>query len=94
MQSDLSAECPWLLAHSSGTLLLCSRGAGTFLQTSRDGGRTWGETFRISPASAMIGMVEMEDGQVMVAMHEGYRIPGYIRGQFFRVTPEGSIVVD
>lgn len=38
----------------------------------------------------MIGMVEMGDGRVMVAMHEGYRVPGYIRGQFFRVTPEGA----
>jgi hypothetical protein len=46
---------------------------------------------RISPASAMIGMTETTDGRVLIAMHEGYRVPGYIRGQFFRVTPEGPV---
>ena len=89
--SDISAECPCLLAHRSGALVLGSRGVGTFLQMSWNGGQTWGETFRLSPASAMMGMVEMDDGRVLVIMHEGYRVPGYIRGQFFRVTPEGPL---
>ena len=89
--SDISAECPCLLAHSSGALVLGSRGTGTFLRLSPDHGRTWSETFRLSPASAMMGMVEMGDGQVMVVMHEGYRVPGYIRAQCFQVTPEGPV---
>jgi len=93
VQSDLSAECPWILSHSSGALLLASRGHGTYLQSSIDGGQTWGDTYRLSPAAAMIGMVEMGDGRVMIVMHEGYRIPGYIRGQFFRVATEGSIAI-
>ena len=93
-QSDISAECPCLLAHSSGTLILGSRGAGTFLRLSRDGGRTWGDTWRMSPASAMMGMVEMADGRVLNVMHEGYRVPGHVRGQLFRVTTEGPVAVE
>ena len=92
--SDISAECPCLLAHSSGTLVLGSRGVGTFLRTSGDRGQTWGDTFRLSPASAMMGMGEMGDGLMMIVMHEGYRVPGYIRGQFFRVTPEGPVACE
>ena len=30
----------------------------------------------------------------MVVMHEGYRIPGYIRGQFFSIADDGEILVD
>ena len=78
---------------AASALLLASRGHGTYLQSSIDGGQTWGNTYRLSPAAAMIGMVEMGDGRVMIVMHEGYRIPGYIRGQFFRVATEGSIAI-
>jgi hypothetical protein len=88
-QSDISAECPYLLRHSSGALVLFSRGLGAFLRLSFDGGVSWTEGFRISPASPMAGMTEMGDGRVLIVMHEGYRAPGYIRGQFFRVTPSG-----
>jgi photosystem II stability/assembly factor-like uncharacterized protein len=94
VQSNVSAECPLMLRHSSGTLVMASRGCGTFLKLSYDKGRTWTKTFRISPASAMLGMVEMADGRVLIAMHEGYRIPGYIRGQFFRVTPDGPAAAE
>ncbi|MEW6751248.1 MAG: sialidase family protein [Candidatus Latescibacterota bacterium] len=90
-QSEISAECPCLLAHRSGTLILGSRGAGTFLRLSPDGGQTWGGLFRLSPASAMMGMAEMADGRVLVVMHEGYRVPGNVRGQYFRVTPDGPV---
>jgi len=88
-QTDISAECPCLLAHSSGTLVLGSRGAGVFVRISVDRGRTWGETYRVSPMSAMMGMVEMEDGRILLVGHEGYRIPGNIRGQYIRLTPAG-----
>ena len=89
VQSDLSAECPVLLRHRSGALILRSRGNGTFLRLSFDQGRTWTRAYRTSPASAMMAMVEMSDGRVLNVMHEGYRVPGYVRGQFFRVTPDG-----
>ena len=94
VQSDLSAECPFLLRHSSGVLLLGSRGYGTFLRMSLDGGASWTKGVRVSPASAMMGMTEMRDGRGLIVMHEGYRAPGYIRGQFFRVTPEGPVGVE
>ena len=89
VQSEISAECPFLLRHSSGALILGNRGFGTFLRLSFDRGRTWSQTYRISPASAMMAMVEMSDGRVLNVMHEGYRVPGNVRGQFFRVTPDG-----
>ena len=88
-QTDIGAECPCLLVHSSGALVLGSRGLGTFLRLSRDGGRTWGETWRVSPMSAMMGMVELDDGRILLIGHEGYRTPGSIRGQFIELTPEG-----
>ena len=89
VQSSVSAECPILFRHSSGALILGSRGSGTFLRLSFDAGQTWSESFRMSPASAMMAMVEMADGRVLNVMHEGYRVPGYIRGQYFTVTREG-----
>lgn len=90
-QTTQSAECPVLLRHSSGALLLGSRGYGTFLSLSRDQGRTWSRRWRISPASAMMGMVEMGDGSVLIAMHEGYRIPGAVRAQLFRLADSGPV---
>ncbi len=93
-QSNVSAECPFLLRHSSGALILGSRGYGTFLRLSFDKGRSWTEPFRLSPASAMMAMVEMADGRVLNIMHEGYRVPGHIRGQFFRVTPDGPVAAE
>ncbi|MCK5118797.1 MAG: exo-alpha-sialidase, partial [Candidatus Latescibacteria bacterium] len=94
VQSDISAECPYLQRHRSGALILVSRGYGTFFRLSFDGGHTWSRTDRISPASAMIGMTEMADGRVLIVMHEGYRLPGNIRGQFFRITPDGPMAAD
>ncbi len=91
IQSDVSAECPFLLDHSSGVLIMGSRGHGTFLKMSYDGGQTWSEAYRMSPTSAMMGMVEMADRRVLNVMHEGYRVPGNVRGQFFHVTPEGPV---
>jgi len=89
VQSNVSGECPYLVRHSSGTLVMASRGYGTFVKLSFDEGRSWTKEWRISPASAMLGMTELADGRIMIVMHEVYRVPGYIRGQFFRVTPDG-----
>jgi len=91
VSSNVSAECPYLLRHRSGTLVMASRGCGTFVRLSFDGACSWTEEFRISPASAMVGMTEMADGRVLIIMHEGYRVPGYIRGQFFRITLDGPV---
>ena len=76
------------------SVILGSCGLGTFLKLSYDQGRTWTKTVRMSPASAMMAMVEMADGRVLNVMHEGYRVPGYIRGQFFHVTPDGPVAAD
>ena len=84
--SGVMAQCPCVLGHSSGAILLGSRGMGVFLNVSRDGGRTW-EMFRISPASGMMGMTELPDGRVLIVYHSSYRVPARIRAQFLRVTP-------
>jgi hypothetical protein len=94
VQSSISGECPYLLRHSSGALIMASRGSGVFIKLSFDGGESWPGEWRISPASAMVGMTELADGRVFIAMHEGYRVPGYVRGQTFRVTPNGPIAAD
>ena len=88
-QTTVSAECPLLLKHSSGALVLGSRGGGVFLRLSFDAGETWSTTYRMSPASAMMAMVEMADARVLNVMHEGYRVPSNMRGQYFTITAEG-----
>ena len=91
VQSNVSGECPCLVRHSSGALIMSSRGAGTFVRLSFDDGESWTKEWRISPASAMVGMTEVDDGRMLIVMHEGYRVPGYIRGQLFRVTRGGPV---
>ncbi|MCK5526686.1 MAG: exo-alpha-sialidase [Candidatus Latescibacteria bacterium] len=91
---NLSGYCSDLLRHSSGALILAHRAFGTFIVISFDGGLTWTKPWRMSPASAMMSMVEMDDGRIGIFMNEGYRVPGRIRGQFFRVTPDGPVAAD
>lgn len=91
IQSDVTGECPYIIRHSSGALVFFSRGYGSFIKLSFDEGITWTSEFRISPASAMIGMTETKDGRIIIIMHEGYRVPGRIRGQFFDITAEGPV---
>jgi len=91
VESNVSGDCPYLLAHSSGALILFSRGAGAFIKLSFDQGRSWTGQCRISPAAAMAGMAELSDGTILIAMHEGYRVGQYIRGQRFRVTAQGPV---
>jgi len=88
VRSDVGGSCPYLLRHSCGVFVLISREAGVYVKLSFDQGRSWSAEYRISPASAMVGAVEMADGRILIAMHEGYGVPGYIRGQFFRVAPD------
>ena len=88
VQSGVSAECPCVLGHSSGTILLGNRGSGIFLNFSRDGGISW-KVMRVSPASGMMGMIELSDGRILVVYHTGYRVPGRIRAQLLRVTQTG-----
>jgi len=33
-------------------------------------------------------MMELDDGRILLIGHEGYRIPGNIRGQYIELTPE------
>ena len=88
--SNVSGECPFLIRHSSGMLIMFNRGNGSFIKLSSDGGETWSKEYRLSPCSAMIGMTELDDGSVMIIMHEGFRTPGYVRGQVFRIVADDS----
>jgi hypothetical protein len=87
-QSGVTAECPSVLGHSDGTIILGNRGAGIFLNISRDGAKTW-DVVRVSPASGMMGMTELPDGRILLVYHTGYRVPGRIRAQLLRVTSTG-----
>ena len=87
-QSDVTGECPAVLGHSSGTIVMGNRGSGIFLKISRDGGSTW-QVYRVSPASGMMGMTELDDGRIFIVYHTGYRVPARIRAQFVRITPSG-----
>ncbi len=89
--SDCTGECPYLLRHSSGVLLMGSRGAGIFMKTSVDEGRSWSRETRISLCSGMMGMTEMKDGRVLVVFHEAYRTPTRIRAQYLRVRKDGRV---
>ena len=89
--SDCTGECPQLLRHSSGVLIMGSRGNGIFMKTSVDEGRRWSRETRVSLCSGMMGMTEMKDGRVLVVFHEAYRTPTRIRGHYMKVRPDGSL---
>ena len=89
--SDCTGECPQLLRHSSGVLIMGSRGYGIFMKTSIDEGLSWSRETRISLCSGMMGMAEMKDGRVLVVFHEAYRTPTRIRGHYMKVRPDGSL---
>ena len=89
--SDCTGECPQLLRHGSGVLIMGSRGNGIFMKTSVDEGRSWSRETRISLCSGMMGMTEMKDGRVLVVFHEAYRTPTRIRGHYMKVRPDGSL---
>lgn len=89
--SDCTGECPQLLRHSSGVLIMGSRGYGIFMKTSSDEGLSWSRETRISLCSGMMGMTEMKDGRVLVVFHEAYRTPTRIRGHYMKVSPDGSL---
>ena len=89
--SDCTGECPFLLRHSSGVLIMGSRGFGIFMKTSIDGGKTWSRETRISLCSGMMGMTEKKDGRILVVFHEAYRTPTRIRGHYMRVNKDGTL---
>ncbi len=90
--SDCTGECPQLLRHSSGVLIMGSRGSGIFMKTSIDEGQSWSRETRISLCSGMMGLTEMQDGRVLVVFHEAYRTPTRIRGHYMRVKSDGSLM--
>jgi hypothetical protein len=93
-QSDVRASSPYFVKHSSGAIVMYSRGQEALIRISYDNGRSWTKQFRISPCASMIGMTEMSDGSVMAVLNEGYRVPGYIRGHMFRITEDGIVYTD
>ena len=90
--SDCTGECPQLLRHSSGVMIMGSRGTGIFMKTSIDEGQSWSRETRVSLCSGMMGLTEMKDGRVLVVFHEAYRTPTRIRGHYMRVKSNGSLV--
>ncbi len=85
-QSNVAGECPFLLTHSSGALVLATRSTGVSI--SFDGGVSWTKP-RILTVDGMMSMVELSDARVLIAGHLGWANPTYITADIFRVTHEG-----
>ena len=90
---ELTADCLCALRDRSGALLLAHRGFGIFVHVSCDEGLTWSAPSRLSPTSGIMAMLDVGDGRILGLYNEGYRVPGHIRGQFFRIEPHGNIAV-
>ena len=82
---DLPADCPCVLRHSGGTIILARRSFGVFAHLSSDEGRTWSDPYRITPASGIPALLELRDGRILAVYHEGYKVPGHIRGQYLEL---------
>jgi hypothetical protein len=76
---------PVVLNHSSGAVLM---GSARELRVSVDGGKTWSPTHDIG-VTGMMGVAELPDGRILMVYHTGYFVPGRIRAQLLRITPEG-----
>ena len=99
VQSDVTGECPYLLRHSNGILIMYLRirgsDGGIFVRLSHDDGKTWSKTYRLTATwGNMIDMTEMEDGSIFLVGDEGWGIPSYARGIFFRIEGEGIDIVN
>lgn len=90
-ESSVSGECPNLLNHSSGAIVLASRDyLGNSVRITFDGGKSWTRKRRI-PVSGMATMVELKDSRVFIAGHTGWSNPTWIQADKFRITPDGPV---
>jgi len=90
-ESSVSGECPCLLTHSSGAIVMTSRDTmGNAVRLSFDEGESWTRPTRV-PTSGMASMIELEDGRVLIAGHTGWANPTWIHTDTFRVTPDGPV---
>ena len=90
-ESSVPGECPYLLSHSSGAIVMTSRDfIGNSVRVSFDEGKTWTRPRRV-PVSGMANMAELEDGRVLIAGHTGWANPTWIHCDTFRVTPDGPV---
>ena len=90
-ESSVQGECPFLLTHSSGAIVITSRDiSGNSVKISVDHGRTWSRPVRV-PAPNMASMVELKDGRVMIAGSSGWTNPTIIYADTFRVTDDGPL---
>ena len=87
-ESSVSGECPVMLTHSSGALVLATRGTGVTI--SFDGGKSWTK-LRVPTVDGMMAMAELSDGRVLIAGHMGWYNPSYITADTFRVTRDGPV---
>ena len=90
-ESSIPGECPYLITHSTGAIVMTSRApGGNAVRISFDGGATWTRPCRV-PVSGMASMVELADGRVLIAGHTGWANPTWIHCDTFRVSPDGPV---
>jgi hypothetical protein len=91
IQSSVSGECPNLISHSSGAIVMTSRGnIGNSVIISFDYGVSWTRMKRVTPCG-MATMAELSDGRILIAGHTGWNNPTWIHTDTFRVTPDGPV---
>ena len=91
VQSSVSGECPNLISHSSGAIVMTSRGnIGNSVIISFNGGKNWTRMRRVTPCG-MATMAELSDGRILIAGHTGWNNPTWIQADTFRVTPDGPV---
>lgn len=82
-------HCPYLLRHSSGTILLGVRHPGTSVYWSTDETATWKGPLQVDEKhGAYPSLIELKDGQVLIVYYEEGAGSG-IRAARLKVTAEG-----
>ena len=93
---QVRSVCPrvdhhYIIRHSSGVLLMASRGQGVLINTSPDEGKTWSRETRVGVCSGNAVMTELRDGRVLVVSHEAYRRPTRLRAHYMQVHKDGTL---
>ena len=92
-KTQLTLDCPLMLHHSSGLIVLQTRGGA--LQISADDGVTWGPVWNVGHCVHMGCMLEAADGALLFAhLDAGFADLTKVRAFRLGVTAEGPVPCD